>query len=64
MKARATSKMAVGYLPTFHAAKLQAKVTYCITVDEATPIQIEATRDHLVKKWCFDEEIGFYLQTN
>jgi hypothetical protein len=50
MKAREASKMAVGYLPTFHAAKLQDKVTFCITVDEATPIQIEATHDHLTKK--------------
>ena len=44
------AKRAVGYLPTFHAAKLQVKVTCCITVDEATPIQIEATRDHFTKK--------------
>ncbi|MDH6355851.1 hypothetical protein M2132_002201 [Dysgonomonas sp. PH5-45] len=42
--------MAVGHLPTFHAAKLQAKVTCCIISIEATCCHTEATCCHLVKK--------------
>ena len=44
------AKMAVDYLPTFHAAKLQAKVSACTRANNAKRIQIEATRVHLAKK--------------